>query len=364
MKEDEKMINKERLLKNFLEYLAIDSESGNEAAMAARVSADLKALGCDVRIDEAGSVIALFAGEAPALLMSAHIDTVTPGKGIRPIITDGVIHTDGSTILGGDDKSGVAAIIEAVASAREQGLAHRAVEVVLTVGEEVGMIGSKALDYSKLSAKEAVVFDSSGDAGKIITAAPGQTKICAEIKGVAAHAGLAPKKGVSAIQVGAVAVAAMKLLRIDEETTANIGTFKAVGATNIVSPSAYIEAEVRSRDNAKLEAQTKHMVECLEKACRDFGAELDCKATTSYTGYTQSDDDPLVVSVAEACRKIGLTPVIGSTGGGSDANTMNAGGIKAVVLGTGMDRVHTTAERITVKNLEDTAGLALELMKL
>ena len=118
MKEDEKMINKERLLKNFLEYIAIDSESGNEAAMAARVSADLKALGCDVRIDEAGSVIALFAGEAPALLMSAHIDTVTPGKGIRPIITDGVIHTDGSTILGGDDKSGVAAIIEAVASAR------------------------------------------------------------------------------------------------------------------------------------------------------------------------------------------------------------------------------------------------------
>ena len=363
MKEDEKMINKERLLKNFLEYIAIDSESGNEAAMAARVSADLKALGCDVRIDEAGSVIALFAGEAPALLMS-HIDTVTPGKGIRPIITDGVIHTDGSTILGGDDKSGVAAIIEAVASAREQGLAHRAVEVVLTVGEEVGMIGSKALDYSKLSAKEAVVFDSSGDAGKIIIAAPGQTKIRAEIKGVAAHAGLAPEKGVSAIQVGAAAVAAMKLLRIDEETTANIGTFKAVGATNIVSPSAYIEAEVRSRDNAKLEAQTKHMVECLEKACRDFGAELDCKATTSYTGYTQSDDDPLVVSVAEACRKIDLTPVIGSTGGGSDANTMNAGGIKAVVLGTGMDRVHTTAERITVKNLEDTAALALELMKL
>ena len=153
-------------------------------------------------------------------------------------------------------------------------------------------------------------------------------------------------------------------VRIDEETTANIGTFKAVGATNIVSPSAYIEAEVRSRDNAKLEAQTKHIVECLEKACRDFGAELDCKATTSYTGYTQSDDDPLVVSVAEACRKIGLTPVIGSTGGGSDSNTMNANGIKAVVLGTGMDKVHTTAERITVKNLEDTAALALELMKL
>ena len=156
----------------------------------------------------------------------------------------------------------------------------------------------------------------------------------------------------------------MKLLRIDEETTANIGTFKAVGATNIVSPCACIEAEVRSRDNAKLEAQTKHMVECLEKACRDFGAKLDCQAATSYTGYTQPDDEPLVITVVEACKRLGLKPVIGSTGGGSDANIMNANGIKAVVLGTGMDKVHTTSERITVKNLEDTARLALELMRL
>ncbi len=357
------LINKERLLKNFLEYVTIDSESGGEAAMAARAAADLRALGCETRIDETGNVVAVFAGEAPALVMSAHLDTVTPGKGIRPIVTDGVIHTDGSTILGGDDKSGVAAIIEAVTAAREQGLAHRTVEVVFTVGEEVGMIGSKALDYAKLTAKEAVVFDSSGDTGSITSAAPGQTKIRAEIKGVAAHAGLAPEKGVSAIQAGAAAISAMKLLRVDEETSANIGTFKAVGATNIVSPSAYIEAEVRSRDNAKLAAQTRHMVECLEKACRDFGAELDCQTTTSYTGYAHPADEPLVASVAVACRRLGLTPRLGVSGGGSDANVMNTGGVKAVVLGTGMDRVHTTAERITVKNLEDTARLALELMK-
>lgn len=358
------LINKERLLKNFLEYVAIDSESGSESAMAARAAADLEALGCEVRIDENGSVIALFAGDGPALLMCAHLDTVSPGRGVRPVITDGVIHTDGSTVLGGDDKSGIAAIVEAISTAHEKGLPHRSIEVVFTVGEEAGMKGSKSLDYEMLSAKEAVVFDSSGNAGKIITAAPGQTKIRAEIKGVAAHAGVAPEKGVSAIQAGAAAISAMKLLRIDEETTANIGTFTAVGATNIVSPSAFIEAEARSRDNAKLEAQTKHMVECLEKACRDFGAELDCKVSVSYRGYDLPSDDPLAAAAAAACRRLALEPVIASSGGGSDANVLNAAGIKAVVLGTGMDKVHTTSECITVKNLEDTARLALELMRL
>lgn len=358
------MINRERLLKNFLEYVAIDSESGNEAAMAARLSSELAGLGGEVSVDGAGNVTARFKGEEPAIMLSAHMDTVTPGKGIKPIIEDGVIHTDGSTILGGDDKSGVAAIIEALRVSAENGLSRRAVEVVFTVGEEVGMTGSKALDFSQFSAKEASVFDSSGDAGKIIIAAPGQIKLRAEIKGRAAHAGLAPEAGVSAIQVGAAAIASMKLLRIDEETTANIGTFRAVGATNIVSPLAYIEAETRSRDNAKLEAQANHMNECLEKACRDFGAELDCKLVRSYLGYEFKEDDPFVVRVSEACREAGLEPSLGSSGGGSDANIMNAGGIKAVVLGTGMDKVHTTSERITIKNIEDTAKLALALISL
>ncbi|MBQ9881895.1 MAG: M20/M25/M40 family metallo-hydrolase [Synergistes sp.] len=357
-------INRDRLLKNFLEYTAIDSESGNEAAMASRVAADLEALGCPVRTDETGNVIALFAGEAPALIMCAHMDTVAPGRGVRPVITDGLIHTDGSTVLGGDDKSGIAAIVEAIRTAKEAGLPHRTIEAVFTVREETGMTGSKALDYEKLSAKEAVVFDSGGDAGKIITAAPGQTKIRAEIKGVAAHAGVAPEKGVSAIQAGAAAVSAMKLLRIDEETTANIGTFTAVGATNIVSPSAFIEAEARSRDNAKLEAQTKHMTECLEDACRRFGAKLDCRVSVSYKGYALPADDPLTAAVEQACRRLGIVPVTAASGGGSDANVLNAAGIKAVVLGTGMDKVHTTSERITVKNLEDTARIALELMTL
>ena len=365
------MINNERLLSTFLDYVRIDSESTHEGAMAARVAGDLKAIGCQVSFDnsqdktgsDTGNLYAVLPGttDGEAILFSAHMDTVVPGVGVEPVIEDGVIRSKGDTVLGGDDKSGVAAVVEALRTITEKNLPHPTVEMVFTVCEEVGLRGSKHMDYSKVTAKKAAVLDSGGDAGKIITAAPGQYKLNAAVIGRRAHAGVAPEEGISAIQVLAEAISNLRLLRLDEETTANIGAISASYATNIVPERAELVGECRSRRDDKLEAQGKHMMDCLQAACDKFGATLEGGLTKAYSAYSFGPEDPFVQEVSAACKKAGVEPCLAASGGGSDANNMNLNGIKALVLGTGMAKVHTTNEEITVKNLEDTAALVLAL---
>lgn len=366
------MINHKRLLNTFLDYVRIDSESTHEGAFAARVAADLEAVGCRIYVDgsqsrtgsDTGNLYCTLPATAPGepVLLCAHMDTVVPGKGVEPVIQDGVIRSKGDTVLGGDDKSGVAAIVEALRTVAEQGLPHPTIQAVFTVCEEVGLKGSRFLEYGKLEAAKAVVLDSSGDAGKIVTSAPGQYKLSAEIIGRRAHAGVAPEEGISAIQVAAEAISHMKLLRIDQETTANIGAIQAQYATNIVPERLSLLGEVRSRNREKLEAQGRHMMNCLKAACEKFGATLEGGLSKAYDAYHYQQDDPFVRQVRWACERVGLTPGLTASGGGSDANNLNANGIQALVLGTGMSKVHTTQEEITVKNLEGTARLALELM--
>ena len=368
------MINKERLLNHFLEYVQTDSETKHEAAMGRRVAEDLRAMGLEVITDNAGetfgsdgfNVLARFPGELPGepMLLSAHMDTVVPGNGVKPQIIDGVISTDGTTVLGGDDKSGVCGIIEAVRVILEKGLPHRSAELLFSIGEEGGMRGAKAFDASLLKSKCGYIFDSSGAPGKIIVQAPGQMKIDANVIGKRAHAGLAPEQGISAIQVAAKGVAAMNLLRIDEETTCNIGTFTADFATNIVPDKVHIFGEIRSRNYDKLVAQAEHMRDCLQKACDEAGAKLECDLITNYVSYKIEEDSELVGYLKRAIEKIGCTPLVTAGGGGSDANIWNQKGIPSVVLGTGMTKVHTTEETLKVRDLEDTARLALALLTL
>lgn len=365
------MINKERLLSTFLDYVQIDSESTHEGAMAARIAQDLKAIGCQVYVDssgeqtgsETGNLYCTLPGNADGepILFAAHMDTVVPGVGVKPVITDGVIRSSGDTVLGGDDKSGVVAIVEALRTIVEQNLPHPTIEALFTVCEEIGLRGSRHMDYSRITAKKAAVLDSSGDAGKIIVSAPGQYKLNAVVVGRRAHAGVAPEEGISAIQVLAEAISNMKLLRIDEETTANIGTISAQYATNIVPERAELIGECRSRRDDKLEAQGKHMMDCLQAACDKYGATLEGGLTRAYSAYSHAEDDPFVQEIMAACRKAGLEPSLAASGGGSDANNMSANGLKALVLGTGMAKVHTVQEEITVKNLEDTAALVLAM---
>lgn len=367
------MINKQRLLHTFLEYVQIDSESGYEGAMCSRIERDMDSIGLSVTPIERtqgpetnGKTLMIhFKGQPAAepLILCAHLDTVTPGCQIEPVLTDdGYIQSRGETILGADDKSGVAAIVEALRTISEKGLSHRTVQIFFTIGEEIGLLGSRSISPELLAARHAVILDTSKDVGRIVTSAPGQIHLEAFIHGIAAHAGNAPEKGVSAILVAAEALSHMKLQRIDHETTANIGTFEAIGSTNTISPEAHLIFEARSRDNKKLEAQGEHMIQCLEDACRKMGGHLEYELTSRYKGYQIPDQNPLVEFIFSACRSLGITPYTAATGGGSDANILNQYGITAVNIATGMENVHSVHEQISLENLQKIGKLALKLM--
>lgn len=367
------MINKQRILDTFFEYVKIDSETLNEKSMAERLINDLSRIGIKAYCDNCGNKFGSNGGNVycyldgdknyEPIMLSAHIDTVTPGIGIEPFIdNDGYIRSKGNTILGGDDKSGVVAIIEALRVIKEKDLKNRPIEIIFSIAEEGGLRGSKNFDLSNIKSKKAYILDSSGDVGHIIIAAPGQAKITAEIIGRKSHAGIAPENGISSIQVMADAISHMKLLRIDDETTANIGTVIAEGPTNIVCDRAKMIAEARSRDLNKLNAQTVNMAECLKNACKKYNAELNIKTEYMYEPYSIDEDNEMIKFVSKKMTDIDIIPSLHTSGGGSDANVYNKKGMSAIVLGTGMSKVHTVDEELSVTQLENISKLALEMM--
>lgn len=362
------MINQDRLVSTFLELVQIDSPSGHEEEIAQHLAAELSGLGLTVERDTTGNVIGRLAGEGPPILLSAHIDTVKPGRGVKPVINNGIITSDGATILGGDDKSGVAAILEVLRVLVERDLPPTKLapplEVALTVSEEVGLIGAKGLDLTSLRAKEGIVLDSGGPIGVIVVAAPSQNRIKAVVHGKTAHAGVEPEKGINAIVVASEAIAAMPLGRIDAETTANVGRIQGGTATNIVPDRVEIACETRSHDERKLAAQVQAMTEALEAAADRHGATVEVVLERSYSNFKLSQEDGIVQRAVAAAKALGLTPALVPSGGGSDANVFNAGGIATINISAGMDKVHTTEERLAVDDLVKCAGFLLAILRL
>ncbi len=352
-------INQQRLVEHFFSLVKIDSESGNEKAVAQTLVEQLGQLGFEVTqlsvpgtITNGFNIYAKLQGKlAGSIVFSSHMDTVTPGNGIEPIIENGIIRAKGDTILGGDDKSGIAAVMEAVRSILESGEAHKTIEVAFTVYEERGMHGAKHFDMDKIESKQAIVLDSGGPIGTIITTAPGQQSLKITIEGRPAHAGLEPEAGINALTVAADAISQMQLSRIDDETTANIGVVQGGQATNIVMPELYIEAEARSLNDDKLAKQVNHMVSTFEAAAEKHGAGIEITSNRSYNAYHIADDDSHVVEIKAAFEAMGVDAVTKPTGGGSDANIFNEKGLKTVNLSTGMSKVHTTNEFIAVADL-------------
>ena len=359
--------NNQRLIDLFLQMVRIPSPSRHEGQLAGFLARQLEALGFSVCFDDAGeavggdtgNLIATLAGntDTEPLIFSCHMDTVTPCEAVTPVIHDNVIRSDGTTILGGDDKAGIAAIIEGIRRLRERGGAHGLLQVVLTIGEEVGMDGAIGLDYRQIKATRAFILDAEGPLGQIIVRGPAKDAITVTIHGLSAHAGLKPEAGVNAIQVAARAIDRMQLLRIDPETTANIGRINGGGATNIVTDRVEITAEARSLDNAKLDRQSAHMEECFAEAARSFGAMADVDIERSYHAFTLTESDPVVRHAVAAMQRLGLSPALVSTGGGSDCNVFNRHGITAVDLAIGMTDVHTCRESLRIDDLENAARL-------
>ncbi|WP_423363824.1 M20/M25/M40 family metallo-hydrolase [Mycoplasma sp. P36-A1] len=366
------MINTKRLVDNFLSYIQIDSESGNEKEMCDYLAKQLMELGFEVIIDNAGekigsngyNVFAKMAGDSSKkpLLLSAHLDTVTPGNGIKPIIDGDLIHTDGSTILGGDDKAGAAIIVECMQTIVENNLSSRPVEAVFSIFEEGGLKGAKNFDTTQLTAQEGVVIDSGGPIGTIITKAPAQDAFKVLIHGKPAHAGLAPEEGISAIQIAAKALENMNLYRIDEETTANFGYICGGGATNIITDLVELRGETRSLSIPKLEKQTDSMIKALEDAAIALGGTTDIEVTRNYDPLVIDESSNIVVELQKAFKANNLEPLLKSTGGGSDTNVYYAGGINCVNISCGMDKVHTTEEKISILDMENTAKSLFTLL--
>jgi tripeptide aminopeptidase len=356
------LINETCLLETFLALVAIDSPSGQEEAIGKDLARRFAELGGVVEQDEHWNLIARWPGQGDPLMLSAHMDTVGKDVGITPVIRDGVIYSDGTTILGGDDKSGVAAILEVIRSLQEESLAHPPLEVVISVGEEVSLRGAKLLDKSKLLARRGYVLDAGGPIGTIVTNAPSQDSLEIKVHGKTAHAGSEPENGINAIRVASEAIAAMPLGRIDFETTANIGVIQGGVATNIVPDEVFIKGEARSRDNDKLALQTATMAAAFQDAAERHGARVEFKIQRSYSTFKWPDDHPVVADAVAAAQQLGLTPHIQGTGGGSDANIYAEAGIACAVLSTGMEDVHTPSEHIAIADMVDAARLLQEIV--
>lgn len=356
------MINQDRLVQTFLELVRIDSPSGHEAEIGQHLRTRLEALGLETEMDAIGNLIGRTVdgqGAGGWLLLSTHMDTVGTDTGIQPVVENGVITSDGTTILGADDKSGVAAVLEVLAVLREQRLPHPPLEVVITVGEERALYGARHLDTARLRARHGIVLDAGGPPGHFVVSAPSQDNIVFTIHGRAAHAGSEPEKGINAIRVAAEAIAAMPLGRIDAETTCNVGIIQGGTARNIVPDLVKVTGEARSRDNDKLAALTTRIVRTFEDAAQRHGARLEAEVSRTYSTYRLAESEPIVQTVAKAAHALGHEVKLRASGGGTDGNVFFAAGIPCVVISTGMEAVHTTQERIAIAALVDAAELLL-----
>jgi len=344
------LADQERLVKTLMELIKIDSPSGEEDAMDAEVSARLESMGLKVSHDTYNNVIAKLPGEGPPIMLSAHLDTVEPGRGIKPIVDGGVVRSDGSTILGGDCKAGVAIVLEGLAAANESnGGGNRAIEVVFTRHEEGGLVGAHHLDFSMVSATTGIVFDGEGPPNRIILSAPSQNVVTAQITGRAAHAGLEPEKGISALLIAADILGQLPLGRIDEETTANIGRLEGGLKRNIIPEQAFLDGEFRSRSNEKLaDLERKFRGVFEEVASRYPEAKIDLDIVNTYQAYNIDAGSEAVAMISRALARMGMKPVLETTGGGSDANVFIEKGITAVPVGIGVRDFHTTWETAVI----------------
>lgn len=367
-------MNQERLLNEFLELVQIDSETKYEAEIAKVLKEKFSALGVDVYEDDTKAVTGHGAGNLictlPAtkenvdpIYFTSHMDTVVPGKGVKPTIKDGYVVTDGTTILGADDKAGLAVMLETVRILKEENIPHGEIQFIITVGEESGLNGSKALDRGLIKAKFGYALDSDGKVGNIVVAAPTQAKITAVVHGKTAHAGVAPEKGVSAITIAAKAIAKMPLGRIDEETTANIGRFAGGEQTNIVCDRVDILAEARSLVPEKMEAQVQKMKEAFESTAEAMGGRAEVDVEVMYPGFKFADGDHVVEVAKKAAAKIGRPCKLMKSGGGSDANVIAGHGIPTVNLAVGYEDIHTTNERMPIEELYKLAEMVIEIIK-
>lgn len=350
----------------------IPSPSRQEAAVAEVVRAELRSLGAELHEDDAaarlpagcGNIVGRFPATVPGtpIMFAAHLDTVPVTGPIEVVHEDGVLSNRHDAILGGDDKSAVAAILEAMRRVVEEGRPHAGVELVFTPCEEIGLKGAHAFDPSPLAARLGFVYDHTGPVGDVVAAAPSLHRLTATFVGRPAHAGITPEAGRSAILAAARAIGRMPLGRIDAETTANIGTIDGGTATNVVAERCTITAEARSRDERALTVQLTAMLDALAWAASECEVDLETHVEREFSAYRLGESDPQVRMALDVLGRLGHTPRLVPSGGGSDVNAFILNGLPSVNLCNGMVDVHTPDESIAVASLEAVLDVTLGLI--
>jgi len=368
MKKDPR-INRKRLVRTFLDMININSPSFHEGRMGDYLESKLRPLGFRVtrqRYDKSFNIIAFRKGsnkQSSPLILSAHMDTIEPTEGIRYRVTDKIIRSTGSTVLGADDKSAIAQIIEAVAVVAEHDISHGDIEIVITSAEERGLHGAKNLDHTKIKGRHALVLDSGGRVGRIVIAAPTQVTYEMRVTGRSAHAGMEPEKGINAIRVAAEIIAAVPDGRIDKETTANIGMISGGTATNVVTKEVVLRGEVRGRNTAVLKRIKGDIFRKARAIAGERKARVRITEDQEYRSFRIDEGDPFLGFVKDIFLTCGISPEPVITGGGSDANIFNATGIRAINISNGMQNVHSSEEFIEIKDLERGCQIVLSAIE-
>jgi len=374
-------INQNRLVEQFLTMINFDSESFHEREIANYLKSEMKKLGMDVYEDDAGVWLGKLRADYPEtatgnlygflkgnvqgepLLLSAHMDTVSPGKGKRAVMdADGRITSEGETVLGADDLSGIAAILEAIRVIKEEGLPYPDLEVLFPVAEECHGQGSRLIDYTKIRSKEAYVLDLSGEIGTAATAAPTILWYEIAISGKSAHAGFCPELGVHAIKIAVEAISKLHQGWVDYETTLNIGTISGGTQSNIVPESCKVVGEIRSLKDEKAMVEWENLKRIFEQAAETAGGAVSFHMEKRVKAYAVEDREPVVQHFKKVCKEMGLSGETVSTLGGSDNNHFADHGIRGIVAACGMNDVHTTKEYTTVEQLLKATELVIRLI--
>ncbi len=375
------VIDRERLAATFAELCGISSPSRREGKISAYLKEAFAALGADFVYEDgsavhtgsqSGNLIARFEGTAPGregFFLSCHMDTVEPAEGVEVVRTGDIFTSRGDTILGGDDKTGIAAVLEVLTILREKRLPHPTIEVIITTCEEVGLLGAKHLEYDRLQTRYGYALDSTGN-NHVVVGAPAANKFKVEIKGLAAHAGLCPEAGINALSLAVAALSTLTVGRLDSESTCNFGVIQGGVATNIVPERVLLKGEVRSHDPAKLERYTREILTAFEKAVAEWspnpasGAQrpsVSFDIVDDYPCLRLAEDAPVVTRINRAAVACGKELRFTIAGGGSDANIFNGRGLPTAIVATGMDKVHTVDEQVDLANLVNLAELLLAL---
>jgi tripeptide aminopeptidase len=371
------MINVNRMADSFMELVRIDSVSREEGRLAAYLQNQLESLGAETVFDgsaaqtgsDTGNLIARIngsGGKVP-LLFSAHMDTVEPGRGINPILKKGIITSDGTTILGADDKSAIAILLEMLRVLKESGASHPPMEFVFSTCEEIGLLGAKHLDWSLISARHGYVLDTRDPEG-LVTRAPSANRLKFTVVGRDAHAGSAPEKGINAILIAAKAIATLELGRLDAETTCNLGVIRGGDAINIVPKLVQVDGEVRSHDDRKLDEVTQRMIDAFKAAATSYPSQDDSDLPYVTVDVhpdfkrTHIPDNHAVVRMAfRAAERLKRSIGLQVAGGGSDANVFFQRGIMTGVIGTGMTDVHSVREHVDLADMVKACEMVLEV---